>query len=509
MYHLTSHTDDILFSDFEKPQRPKWWQKKGFITAFILSVLWLIFLADYFVYSDWWSHRFELSPAELIGELGGLFLPIVVVFLVSAYFDRSEQLAYEARVLQSYLNELVYPTEEGAVYTQTLTDALKVQIKEFRKVFHELNEQTQMVRQDLKKWISDLSSIIDHVDTKTITSVQEIAGHIHNLAEVTEAATDQAEKVSASFSEQSVILQRVTKQTVDSMKEMTNTLSQNATDIKDITHAIENSNDRITGALDKADEVVKGFKTESVSIEKAIMEYEASAKQQNARLFGNLEKVLSVFRAHGDILNSEVEKTANRLKVVEGSFADQAKGLMDTANEAVKQLSEAGNMLETTSQKADQTLAGIQENMGVISSELGKNITQALQLMPNKPSNPDLLKDASLILDQLQAFSVDMAHIFTPKSEETLWQKYYSGDKAVFMRHIARKISETQGKKVQDLYLKDKDFNLAVNRYMAEFEGLTKSAREEGETNLLMSILIGSDAGRLYMVLADVLRKGD
>ena len=119
----------------------------------------------------------------------------------------------------------------------------------------------------------------------------------------------------------------------------------------------------------------------------------------------------------------------------------------------------------------------------------------------------DFLQNASVILDKLQTFSIDMAHIFTPKAEDMLWKKYYDGDKAVFMRYITRMINETQHKQIKDLYLNNEEFNQAITRYMREFEDMTKMVQNEDENKLLMSILIGSDIGRLYMVLADVLRR--
>jgi hypothetical protein len=102
-----------------------------------------------------------------------------------------------------------------------------------------------------------------------------------------------------------------------------------------------------------------------------------------------------------------------------------------------------------------------------------------------------------------------MAHIFTPKAEDMLWKKYYEGDKAVFMRYITRMMTETQHRQIKDLYVNNPDFNQAITRYMTEFEDMTKMVQNEDENKLLMSILIGSDIGRLYMVLADVLRRED
>ncbi len=502
-------TADILFSDLEKPHRQAIWQKKAFIAAGIFSFIWALFVMDFLAASGWWGDRYDLSPVEFAGGLCGLFLPVVIAFLVSAYFDRSAQLAYEAQTLQSYLNELVYPTQEGAVYTKTLTDALRTQIKEFRTVFDQVNEQTQQVRDDLKHWIGDLGQVINHVDTQTIESVREIAEHIHNLAEVTELANAQAEQASKMFAGQTDELKAVGRQTVESLTALSTNLSMHSDDLKNITHAIETSNDRTEHALERAGSVVNFLQEQSVSIEQSIDDYEESAKQQNARLFGNLEKVLSVFKAHGALLEQEVEKTTNRIRVVEDEFIGNAKGLFQSADDAIYQLNEAGRTMDAHAQRVKQTLSEVQDGMNTVGGLIADNVAQMEKCVPvtPAPSTPDLLSDASAVLDRLQGFSVDMAHIFTPKSEETLWQRYYEGDKAVFMRHITQKISESQSKKVKDLYRKNNEFKTTVDRYMQEFEEMTKNAGQLSDGQLLMSVLIGSDVGRLYMVLADVLRK--
>lgn len=511
MYKNKPGTALELFSDVDKPTPPAFWQKKGALVAAVFSVIWFFFVVDYLLSSGWWASRGELSPAEFVGGTCGLLLPIVIAGLVAAYFDRSAQLTYEAQTLQSYLNELVYPTEEGAVYTKTLTDALRTQIKEFRSVFEQVQNQTNQVRDDLRQWIADLGTIINHVDTQTIESVKEIAAHIHALTEATDLANEQAEHASTLFAEQATILQRVTSQTSEIIGGLTNSLTMNIEDIKNTTHAIENTNERTAEALEKAETVVGSLQEGSRKIEQAIDSYEESAKQQNARLFGNLEKVLSVFKAHGSILDQEVEKTTNRLRVVESSFVENAKNLFNVADEAVYQMNEAGSVFESKSQKMHDTIQVIKQDMTALSDTL---VTQAKTVDKNMGGKmqarktEDFLKEAKVILDRLQSFSVDMAHIFSPKTEETLWQRYNNGDKAVFMRHITKEISSSQAKKIRELYKNNADFKLAVSRYMAEFEGMTKAAKQEGDNNLLMSVLVGSDVGRLYMVLADIMKKG-
>ena len=481
-------TPEVVFADLEKVPVKAFWEKKGFIVSSLFSAIWLAFIYDYIVSAGWWETRYDLSPAEFVGHFCGLFLPIIVMFLVTAYFDRSAQLKDEANQLKSYLNELVYPTREGADYTRSLTDALRLQIKEFRSVFSQLNKETQIVRDDLKQWIGDLSKIIKHVDTKTISSIQEIAGHIQNLTEMTERANEQSEETTQLFLKQATVLSQVTQEAANKINLVSGNLQTQTNDVQNLAHALEVANNRTDEALKTAEQIVKEMEKSSCHIEKTIEQYETDATQYNSRLFGNLEKVLSVFQQQGALLENEVQKMTNRLGVLEDSLSGNAKG-----------------MLQVTSGVLNE-LAGIDAD---IEASMEKSIQKATNVFPtaHHQSQADLLQDATVILDRLQSFSVDMAHIFTPKSEDVLWKKYYDGDKAVFMRHITKMMTEAQNKKIIDLYKKNEDFRLSVMRYMSEFEGMTKKAQEGEESKLLMSVLIGSDVGRLYMVLADVLKK--
>ena len=496
-------------ADFEEdvPVRPTIWQKKGFIISVVFGVIWFSFVLNYLRISGWWASRAELSPAELVGELGGLCLPVLIVWLVSAYFDRSEQLADEAETLRGYLNELVYPTKEGAIYTKTLTDALRLQIQEFRGVFNEVNEQTQSVRDDLKHWISDLGTVINHVDTQTVASVREIAGHIQNLSEAIAGATEQAQQAAHLFSEQAVVLQRITSQSVSETEGMAQNLSARADQLQSLMNAIEAVNNRIGTATVQAGQTTQNLAVAAQKIEAAVDMYETDAHKQNARLFGNLEKVLSVFRAQGELLDQEVGKIANRIAVVESGMAESARRLQGTAEQAVLEFENAGGALTRQTEdfrSAAMTLKGDLNEIHQQMESVGRRMVARSLL--NNIENKDMLAEAAAILDQLQALSVDMAQLFSPKVVEELWARYYGGDKTVFMRHIRSELGGATAKKMKELYQSDRSFKKAAQGYMAAFEKMTQKVGQDDNNKMLLSIVIGSDAGRLYMVLADVLK---
>lgn len=504
---MVFHANDDFETD--TPQKSiSFFRRKSALIATIFTAVWLAFIVDYFLASHWWANRVSMSPAELAGGIGGLLLPILVAWLISAYFDRSVQLEYEARTLKSYLNELVYPTAEGAVYTKALTDALRSQIKEFREVFGVVSDQTMQVRDDLKQWVEDLSTIISHVDTHTVASVREIAGHIPDLVKATEVANDQAVRAGEMFERQGKNLEEITAQTVEAVQLLSQNLQMNIEELENKAHLIETTNERISNALNQSENVGAMLEKEAFKIEKAVSYYEEDAKNQNARLFKNLEQVLNVFKQQGNVLDGQVSAAVQKLQNSEAMFVANAKSLFQVADQISGQITKSAGVMQTQSEKVKETLGAVKRDMSALQSDLNA-AGKVLDKMPKEKGHAyapqEFLKDASDILDKLQGFSVDMARIFSPKAEEALWQKYYGGDKAVFMRHIAKEISRSKAEKIQRFYHQNPAFKVAVGRYMGAFEAMSAAAGK-GKTPLLLSFLIGSDVGRLYMVLADVLK---
>ncbi len=488
--------------------RPAFWEKKGFMVASLFSTIWLAFIFDYVFYSGWWSGRYDLSPAEFVGSFCGLFLPIVVAFLISNYVDRSGQAAEGVDYWKNYLNEIIV-SPEGTDYTKSLTNALRVQIKEFRSVFAQVNKETLLVRDDLKQWVGDLSKIIKHVDTKTISSIREIANHVQNLTVMTEKANETTEETLKLFAGQVDSLAKVTEESRQKISAVSVSLQNQTSDVQDLAKAMETANNRTNESIKTAALIVQSMDKSGKNIESVIEKYESDFTQQSQKLFTNLEKVLTVFKNQGVLLDNEVQQITNRIGVVEESLGSNADGMIQKSSAVLKELAEMNKAIDETIAKVQKTVTGIKTDVDLIESTIAGSVQKASTVFPTakKQTQTDLLQEATVILNHLQSFSVDMAHIFTPKSEDALWQKYYDGDKAVFMRHITKMISESQHKKIVEFYKQNEDFRLAVARYMSEFEGMTKKASESEESNLLMSVLIGSDVGRLYMVLADVLKK--
>ena len=436
--------------------------KKGMIFFWVIALIWCFFVANYLQISGWWSNRGALSPMEVIGGISGLLSPLIVLFLIASYFDRSERLEREAQKIHSYMEELIYPSEDGAVYTNELTNNLAKQIKEFRAVYTGVTEHTDKVKENLQRWIEGLNRLVKTVDTQTVGAVQKIAGHVEKLAEITHQSNRQAEQTTTLLAGQADILNDITRKTNAMMSTFSKELNAEIVEIQNLAHALENARQQISQSEENSGKVVKVLADNTGRLEKTLAQY------------GILKEV-----------EIQVQKSN-------------------------KEVSDLGNKLESRARSLKGVLDQMRGDMALVAQGLNAH-TEALEKHLNlkEKQKHDLLVEASSIVGQLQQFSVELAHLFSPKNEEGLWKRYYAGDKAVFMRHLREEIRSTKAEKVRKLYRENMAFQSVVNHYMQAFEEMTYEAKENAPDSPLLGVLIGSDVGRLYMVLAEVIKGGN
>jgi len=434
-------------------------KRKGMICFLVAALVWGGFVINYLSVSGWWSNRGMLSPMEIVGGLGGLMMPLVLIFLMASFFDRSERVEREAKKIRSFMEELIYPSEEGAVYTQELTANLAKQIKEFRQVYTGVTEHTDTVRENLQRWIEGLNKLVKTVDTQTLNSIQKMATHIEKLAEITHQSNRQAEQTTTLLAGQADILNDITKKTHAVMGTFSKDLNTQVLEIQNLLHALELTQKQISQSEVSSGKILDTFKGNAVQLEKTLDHYETL---------------------------HEVEVQAQKTNKQVAILSEQVEGKVRSLQNVLNQM---------------------QGDMTLIAQGLNAH-TDALERHLNlkEKQRHDLLVEASTIVEQLQQFSVDLAHLFSAKNEEELWRRYYAGDKAVFMRHLRQEIRTAKSEKIRKLYRENLTFQTAVNHYMQTFEHMTYEAKENSQDNPLLGVLIGSDIGRLYMVLAQVIK---
>ena len=104
----------------------------GKIFFYLFSISWLIISVYGFFFFGWLKQLSDVTPIEFVIQFCALLLPVFIFFLLGVYWDKQKRFAQETQVIRGYLEELVYPTDKGKQYINSLTVDLKEQIKIFR-----------------------------------------------------------------------------------------------------------------------------------------------------------------------------------------------------------------------------------------------------------------------------------------------------------------------------------------------------------------------------------------
>ena len=234
----------------------------------------------------------------------------------------------------------------------------------------------------------------------------------------------------------------------------------------------------------------------------------------------HLEKSGDKLRASINEIAANAERISNTILSSGEVFVKQSQALTALADDtttkvqtSIGNLVDAGKAFEEQGQEIVKGSLRFNDTVNIQTKTLSENAAKAEKAMKNlttayKDIKVDtFLKDAGKIISRLESVSVDINRLLNPKDEEELWKKFYNGDTEVFIRSIARSMSNSQINTLRKEFEKNDDLRKAVNVYMAEFEALVEKSKKNEHSAVLMAVISGADLGRLYYILAKALNK--
>lgn len=418
----------------------------GHLVFLILSGCWAVVVLYGFFAFGWLNRLTDLTPSEFVVQASSLFFPILFLYLLGSFIDRRQIIDSETQAIKSYLEELVYPSDMGAQHMSELNANLKQQIKQIKGCFEDIFKQTNQVRTDLAGWIDDLNKIIGHMGEQT----EQMASYVTQLTDASVQAKDQSADAGQNLATQADILIKVTGEVGKQLQSATKNLHNHSEEITQNVHAVAQAEKSIEQSLDKSADWVKLLSDNAHQIEKSLK------SMDHIKTFLNqTDAVLLKFKEMGATLDL-------RLKDLKGKSTNGADGQLSAIPPA--NATDVAGPISATAFTAKM----------------------------------------KQILEVLQGLSVEMMSVFDMKDEETLWAQYYAGDKAIFMRSIQKIMGQSKSKKSFQKIIKTPSFVENASSYMQQFEEMTRGL----ENSPWLGVLVGSDAGRLYMMLA-ALFKGE
>ncbi|TRD12555.1 ATPase [Erythrobacter insulae] len=143
-------------------------------------------------------------------------------------------------------------------------------------------------------------------------------------------------------------------------------------------------------------------------------------------------------------------------------------------------------------------------------NELTGNLEQRIADAQEKAEeriNNDFARRMSLITDSLNSSAIDISSALTEEVSDTAWDAYLKGDRGIFTRRAVRLVDNSEAREIADLYQRDDAFKSNVTRYIHDFEKMLRSMLSTRDGNALGVTVLGSDMGKLYVVLAQSIER--
>ncbi len=225
-------------------------------------------------------------------------------------------------------------------------------------------------------------------------------------------------------------------------------------------------------------------------------------------------------------------EAANRGKALETEFAQSvARGLrevgqsMDTLNAMFK--AEMQELEERVARSLDHSLEAMRragrtarEEAQTLARELAETTeklvaradgflvrAQEIERRIQAASRDDFLHTSNLLVESLQSAAIDISRLLAVEVPDEVWQQYLKGDRSIFSRRTVRLADRATRRRIAEKFEKDPDFRDAVLKYFRDFESLMEQVMSRDHHAALSVTLISSDMGKLYVLLAQSLKK--
>ena len=156
------------------------------------SVAWFGIVLFYISQFFGWSNLFLMMPDEFGGFLAGVTLPLAILWVVVAYIDRGTSFKTEARLLRSYMNQLVYPEEGAAQTAKAMADGIRSQVVELQNATKLATEQSQKIKEELNARVEDFAGIISTLDKYSSQTVGQLSDTLKQLTTSFEMMNEKA-----------------------------------------------------------------------------------------------------------------------------------------------------------------------------------------------------------------------------------------------------------------------------------------------------------------------------
>ena len=221
-----------------------------------------------------------------------------------------------------------------------------------------------------------------------------------------------------------------------------------------------------------------------------------------------IEQLEGAVRAVGSSLAETSRDNVRKLadEVGEESAKAVERALSEHTRQSISDLEQAAARASTVSREAAGQLRDQLVKVDELAGNLEARVARARERAEENTGN-DFARRMALITESLNSNAIDISKALDSEIPDTTWASYLRGDRSIFTRRAVRLVDNVSARDIAEIYDNDTAFRDQVARYVADFEAMLRSVLSTRDGNALGVTLLGSDMGKLYVVLAQAIER--
>lgn len=375
------------------------WLRKNFIYCLALTaLLWIVGISYYINHFIGWNSIFAIEPADFGFFVLSVTVPLLLLWFILAYIERSSSLDANAELFQNYIENLLYPDETASRQARALAATLQEQTHLLQKENKTVIEQSAKIKTDLDARLAELSNILQLLDSYSAKTLTDLNDGVKILADkcsyITDKTTNAVYNIRESSAEMaenaSLFLSRINP-LLDEISALSSNVKNNIADNKinltEVKHQLEQSAEisqaHIDNMLAKAAE--NTLKIEQ-SFYKTSEEYDALYKRMDtsiSSLEGRVEEQKRLISTQAKVLDHNSELLDNKLSKYGKIISQEIDKLVKNSVELEKITKKQISTLKNVNMETGKAIHGIGDVFDEKRSELERRCEYAVSSMQN------------------------------------------------------------------------------------------------------------------------------
>ncbi|WP_321391771.1 hypothetical protein [Emcibacter sp.] len=411
---------------------------------------------------------------------------------------------------------------------EVIREGLRLQAEEIQSILagntEQIGQSIQGSLMDIQRHSDDISQIVEANVTKLDENVELMGSQAIQFRELSESYRNQLDQSEQKLKQQHEDLTDsiavVTDQidlAIDKLKDQSsdlgshgqtvidNILSQTEqlaghveeirqraeTSLRDMQEIETNIGAQLDAAEEKTGHITEDWRKTS--------EYIGAKCSETINHLGSLTERLKSLETDN---NRTVETAETNIKRISDELQHASESIYLASASAIEAADETNKVIDQHNEKFQQLIKSIQLSSSSVIAD-----AESYEKRISQKAGGGFSSLASRVMEQLQSSAIDIGRYVDEDVSDDLWQLYVKGDKSAFLRRLKKVSDKKTLSKIADKCKNDSDFRRYIQDYMENFEDLMSKAMSNNSNSAFAVSLISSDAGKVYLALAQAVGK--